>query len=69
LVIESPASVKKDQKTHNQQLRLRLLSTTKREIRNYRTVLEARPIGRAESVPVEAFACLLWGVSNHAPFI
>jgi hypothetical protein len=53
--------------THN--LRLRLLSTTKREICVHRTALEARPIGRAESVPVEAFACLLWGVSSHAPFI
>ena len=59
----------KNQRTENRKqtgLRLRLLSTTKREIRIYRTALEARPIGRAESVPVEAFACLLWGVSSHA---
>jgi hypothetical protein len=32
-----------------------------------RTALEARPLGRAESVSFKAFPCLFWGVSSHAP--
>jgi len=61
--------LKNDQKTKPTNLRLRLLSTTKREICNLQDTVRGTPKpGVPESVSVRAFACLLWSVSRSRPF-
>ncbi len=60
---------KNDTGINNQNLRLRLLSTTKREICYSQDTVRGTPKpGVPESVPVKAFACLLWDVSRSRPF-